>query len=768
MGDGRKLPVTRAPGGFSRMSKKKALLVAAILALFASFHGLGLGHYLSLDTLKSQQDALAAFHAARPGVALGGYFLVYVTVTALSLPGAVIMSLAGGALFGLWTGLVVVSFASSIGATLAMLAARFVLRDWVRAKLGDRLGAVDAGLAKDGAFYLFALRLVPLVPFFVINLAMGLTRLPARRFYWVSQLGMLPGTFVFVNVGTQLARIDSLRGVLSPALLGSFVLLGVFPLLARRIVDALKARRVYARWPRPARFDYNLAVIGAGSGGLVCAYIAAATRARVVLIEGQRMGGDCLNTGCVPSKALIRSGRFVAQLKRGEEFGVRDVRGDCDFAAVMERVAATVRAIEPHDSVARYTGLGVDCVNGTARLVSPWQLEIGTPGGPRTVTARDIVIATGGRPFVPPLPGLTEAGFLTSDTVWRLRELPRRLLVLGGGPIGCELAQAFAQLGAEVTQVERLPRLLTREDAEVSALLAARFAADGIRVLTDCEAQRIEVHDGAKILFARHAGEELEIGFDEVLVAVGRIPNVAGLGLEELGIDVPAGKPLPVDDYLLTRYPNIHACGDVVGPFQFTHVSAHQAWYASVNALFGRFKRFRVDYRVIPRATFTAPEIARVGLNEQEARERSLSFDVTTYGMEELDRAIADGEAHGFVKVLTPPGSDRILGVTIVGEHAAELLAEFVLAMKHGLGLNKILGTIHVYPTFAEANKYAAGAWKRRQVTRGQLRLLGAFHAWQRGAGGLGAVLVSLPALWRDRRRAYPATTPEQDPLDAG
>ena len=738
------------------MIRKKPLLLLAVVALIVAFHGLGLGRYLNLETLKSQQDALAAFQSARPGLALGAYFLVYVAVTALSLPGAAIMTLAGGALFGLWTGLVVVSFASSIGATLAMLAARFVLRDWVRAKLGDRLATLDAGIAKDGALYLFALRLVPLFPFFVINLAMGLTRLPAGRFYWVSQLGMLPGTFVFVNVGTQLARVDSLRGVLSPALLGSFILLGLFPLLARRVVDALQARKVYARWTRPARFDYNLAVIGAGSGGLVAAYIAAATRARVVLIEAHRMGGDCLNTGCVPSKALIRSGRFVAQLKRGDEFGVRNVQGDCDFAAVMARVAATVREIEPHDSVARYTGLGVDCVSGTARLVSPWQLDISTPAGPRTVTARDIVIATGGRPWVPPLPGLAEAGFLTSDTVWQLRALPRRLLVLGGGPIGCELAQAFAQLGAEVTQVEQLPRLLAREDAEVSALVGARFAAEGIRVLTDCVAQRIEIRDDGKVLHAQRGGEDLEIAFDEVLVAVGRVANVAGLGLEELGIDVSPGRPLPVDDYLQTRYPNIHACGDVVGPFQFTHVSAHQAWYASVNALFGRFKRFKVDYRVIPRATFTAPEIARVGLNEQEARERSLAFEVTTYGIDDLDRAIADGEAHGFVKVLTPPGSDRILGATIVGEHAAELLAEFVLAMKHGLGLNRILGTIHVYPTFAEANKYVAGAWKRRQVTHGQLRFLAAFHAWQRGAGGLAGVLGSLGALWRDRRRAHP------------
>jgi pyruvate/2-oxoglutarate dehydrogenase complex dihydrolipoamide dehydrogenase (E3) component/uncharacterized membrane protein YdjX (TVP38/TMEM64 family) len=738
------------------MNKRKALVLIVILALLAAFYGLGLGRYFNLEALKGQQAALAGWVEQQPLVALGSYFLLYVAVTALSLPGAVIMTLAGGALFGLWTGLLVVSFASSLGATLAMLAARFLLRDWVRARLGDRLQALDAGIEKDGGFYLFALRLVPLFPFFVINLAMGLTRLPVRTFYWVSQLGMLAGTLVFVNVGTQLARIDSLRGVLSPGLLGSFVLLGVFPLLARRVVDRLQARKIYARWQRPARFNYNLVVIGAGSGGLVSAYIAAATQARVALVEQHRMGGDCLNTGCVPSKALIRSAKFMALLKRGAEFGVRDAHGVCDFAAVMTRVAATVREIEPHDSVARYTALGVDCVEGTARVVTPWEVEVtSASGNRRRLSTREIVIATGGRPFVPPLPGLEEAGYYTSDSIWDLRELPRRLLVLGGGPIGCELAQAFARCGAEVTQVEQQPRLLAREDPDISALLAQRFAAEGILVLTSCRALQGVQRDGERILVAEQQGQEIEIAFDAVLVAVGRVPNVAGFGLEELGVDVTPGKPLPVDEFLQTRFPNIHACGDVVGPYQFTHVSAHQAWYAAVNALFGRFRRFKADYRVIPRATFTEPEIARVGLNETEARERHLDFDVTTYGIDDLDRAIADGEAHGYVKVLTPPGSDRILGVTIVGEHAGDLLAEFVLAMKHGLGLGKILGTIHIYPTLAEANKYAAGAWKRAQVTRGQQRVLRAFQTWQRGAGSVGSVLASLPALWRDRRQAY-------------
>ncbi len=760
------------------MNRNKLLLLALLIAAIAAFFAFDLGRFLSLDYLKSQQAALAAHYAANRVQTLAIYALVYVAVTALSLPGAAILTLAGGALFGFWTGLLVVSFASSIGALLAMLAARFVLRDSVQGRFGDKLAAINGGIERDGAFYLFALRLVPLFPFFVINLLMGLTRIRAWTFYWVSQLGMLAGTAVYVNVGTQLAQVESLAGVLSPALLGSFVLLGLFPLLAKKLVDALKARKVYARWAhlKPARFDYNMVVIGAGSAGLVSAYIA------------HRMGGDCLNTGCVPSKALIRSAKFLSHVARSREFGIDQASASFDFAQVMERVQRVVAAIEPHDSVERYSALGVECVTGTAKISSPWTVEvvteqaraavseasitalvqpIPTPAPPlegegrhrRVLRTRNIVIAAGARPFVPPIPGLTEIGCLTSDTVWSLRERPRRLLVLGGGPIGCELTQAFARLGCEVTQVEMAPRLMLREDPEVSALVAQRFAAEGIRVLTGHKAVRFVTDGGEKTLVAEHAGGELRIAFDQVLVAVGRVANTAGYGLEELGIGTTPQRTLQTDESLQTLYPNIFACGDVAGPFQFTHTASHQAWYAAVNALFGTFRRFKADYRVIPWATFTEPEVARVGLNEQEAVEKKIPHVVTRYGIDDLDRAIADSEAHGFVKVLTAPRSDRILGVTIVGEHAGDLIAEYVLAMKHGLGLNKLLGTIHIYPTLAEANKYAAGNWKRSTVTRGQWALLDAFQAWRRGERGLGAVLAQVGALLNDKRPAYAADT---------
>jgi dihydrolipoamide dehydrogenase len=623
----------------------------------------------------------------------------------------------------------------------------------VQAKFGDKLKPINEGVAREGAFYLFALRLVPAFPFFVVNLVMGLTPIRTATYYWVSQVGMLAGTVVYVYAGTQLAQITSLKGILSPGLLGAFVLLGLFPLIARRILSSLKARKVYAKWAKPARFDRNVVVIGAGSAGLVTSYIAAAVKAKVTLVERHRMGGDCLNTGCVPSKALIRSAKFLSHVKRSAEFGVRSASADFDFAEVMERVQSVVKAIEPHDSVERYAGLGVEVIAGTARIRDPWTVEIAKEDGTRTqLTARSIVIAAGARPFVPPIPGLAEAGPLTSDSVWALRRLPRRLVVLGGGPIGCELAQAFARFGAKVTQVEMLPRLMIREDPEVSELVRRRFEAEGVEVLVGHKAKEVRTEGGEKVLVAESGGVERRIAFDEILVAVGRVANTEGYGLEELGIPVTKGRTVEVNEFLETAYPNIYACGDVAGPYQFTHTAAHMAWYASVNALFGRFRKFKVDYSVIPWATFTEPEVARVGLNEQEAKEKGIAHQVVTYGIDDLDRAIADGEAHGFVKVIVKPGSDAILGATIVGEHAGDLVAEFVAAMRHGIGLNKVLGTIHIYPTLAEANKYAAGAWKRSTVTRGQMDFLAAFHDWTRGEGGLGAVLARVRSLLADKR----------------
>jgi pyruvate/2-oxoglutarate dehydrogenase complex dihydrolipoamide dehydrogenase (E3) component/uncharacterized membrane protein YdjX (TVP38/TMEM64 family) len=703
----------------------RLLVLLVVLAAIAAFFASGAYRYLAFEHIKAEQARIDAWYRAHPARTMATYFLAYVAMTGLSIPGATVLTLVGGAVFGLWRGALLVSFAASLGATLAFLVSRLVLRDWVRSRFGAQFERVDRGVQREGAFYLFTLRLIPAVPFFVINLAMGLTAMRPWTFYWVSQLGMLAGTLVYVNAGTQLGAIQSPGQILSPALIGAFVLLGVFPLAAKKVVDAVKARRVYARWKRPARFERNLVVIGGGSAGLVAAYIAAAVRAKVTLIEKHRMGGDCLNTGCVPSKALIKSARVVAQMRSAADYGLRAPTVDFDFAAVMERVQRIVRTVEPHDSVERYTSLGVECIEGEARITSPWTVDVNG----RTLTTRAIIIAAGARPVVPALPGIERAKVLTSDTLWELRELPRRLVVLGGGPIGCELAQAFARFGSQVTQVEMLPRLLAREDPDVSERVRKQFEQEGIDVRTGYRAVRI---DPGPTLVCEHAGGEARFEFDRLLCALGRAPNTAGYGLEELGIPVTKARTVETDEYLQTLYPNIYACGDVAGPYQFTHTAAHQAWYASVNALFSPFKRFRADYSVIPWATFTDPEVARVGLNETEAKERGIAYELTTFDMAELDRAITDDVARGLVKVLTVPGKDRILGATLVGEHAGELIIEYITAMKHGIGLNQILGTIHIYPTLVEANKYVAGSWKRSHAPEGLLRRVERFHAWMR------------------------------------
>jgi pyruvate/2-oxoglutarate dehydrogenase complex dihydrolipoamide dehydrogenase (E3) component/uncharacterized membrane protein YdjX (TVP38/TMEM64 family) len=716
--------------GRSRGVSRARLLVAALVAVAIALFFVAGGHrYFTFESLKQQQATVDGWYRAHPVQTVLLYFAAYVAVTGLSLPGATLLTLAGGAVFGLLWGTVIVSFASSLGATLAFLASRFVLRDWVRSRFGERLRAIDEGLAREGALYLFTLRLLPVVPFFLINLALGLSAMRVRTFYWVSQVGMLAATLVYVNAGTQLARLESPRGILSWELLGAFLLLGIFPLIAKKVVDSLKARRVYSRWPRPARFDRNLVVIGAGSAGLVSAYIAATVRAKVTLIEKHRMGGDCLNTGCVPSKALLKTARVLSQIRNSAKYGIRSATAEFDFAEVMERVQRVVKQVEPHDSVERYTGLGVECIRGEAKITSPWSVTVNG----RTLTTRAIIIAAGARPLVPPIPGLDKVEVLTSDTVWGLRKLPPRLLVLGGGPIGCELAQAFARLGSKVTQVEMLPRIMAREDPDVSELVKRKFEQEGISVLVGHKAKQVVIEGGKKLLLCEHEGKGIGIEFDALLCALGRVPNTAGYGLEELGIPLGKGRTVETNAYLQTLYPNIYACGDVAGPYQFTHTASHQAWYASVNALFAPFRRFRADYSVIPWATFTEPEVARVGLNETEARERGIACEVTTYGIDDLDRAITESEAHGMVKVLTQPGKDTILGATIVGEHAGELIVEFVAAMRHGIGLKKILGTIHIYPTLAEANKYAAGAWRKARAPEGLLRKVEKFHSWMRG-----------------------------------
>ncbi|HIF9481439.1 TPA: dihydrolipoyl dehydrogenase [Photobacterium damselae] len=716
------------------MDKRKLFLFGIVAAVIGVWLYFDLSQYFTLEQAKAQQLALQDTIYKHPVWASMVFFFAYVAVTALSLPGAAIMTLLGAALFGFWWSLILVSFASTIGATLAFLFSRFILRDWVQTKFGSRLSAINEGIKKQGSFYLLSLRLIPVFPFFLINLLMGLTPIRAKQFFFVSQLGMLPGTAVYVNAGTQLGEINTLSGIISLPVLISLALLGLFPLIAKAVMNQIQARKIYQKWQKPASFDQNMVVIGAGSGGLVSAYIAAAVKAEVTLIEKHKMGGDCLNTGCVPSKALIRAAHNMAEIQRAAEFGVSTGPIAVDFKQVMTRVQNVISKIEPHDSIERYRSLGVNCITGEASIRSPWEVEVNG----KIITTKNIVIATGARPLVPNIPGLQSVNYLTSDTVWSLQEQPQKLLVLGGGPIGCELAQSFARLGTNVTLVEMAPQLLIREDSDAAKLVQDSLIADGVEIKLEHKAMRFESIVDAngktmgKVYLDFHNEQQVTVEFDAVLLALGRVANVQGFGLEELGITTTARGTVEVNDYLQTQYPNIYAVGDVVGPYQLTHAASHQAWYAAVNGLFGQFKRFKADYSVMPAATYTSPEVARVGLNEKEATAQGIEFDVVTYGIDDLDRAITDGEDHGFIKVITPKGKDTILGATIVGANAGDLLAEFTLAMRHNLGLNKILATVHPYPTMSEAVKYTAGVWKRNNAPEKLLEWVAKYHRWMR------------------------------------
>jgi pyruvate/2-oxoglutarate dehydrogenase complex dihydrolipoamide dehydrogenase (E3) component/uncharacterized membrane protein YdjX (TVP38/TMEM64 family) len=709
---------------------KKLLLLAAVFAVLVGFYLSDGQHWLLPQTYQ-------ALYLQSPLQTAGIFFAIYVLVTALSIPGAAFMTLIAGAVFGFSQGLLLVSFASSIGATLAFLLSRWLLKDWVQEKFSKYLATINQGVKKDGAFYLFTLRLIPAVPFFAINLLMALTPIPSWRFYWVSQLGMLAGTAVYVNAGVELASVISqgegfsLAGIMTPGLIGAFILLAIFPWCARivlnQIQQSLALKKLAKGRRKPKKFDDNLIVIGGGAAGLVSSLIGSAVKAQVSLIEKHQMGGDCLNTGCVPSKALIHAAKVHQQARNGFDIGLlQGEKPRLDFQRVMQHVKDSIKAIEPHDSIERYEGLGVNCITGQAQIISPWEVEIESAQGEKTIrSAANIIIASGGRPRIPDIPGLEQVSYYTSDTLWQINELPQKLLVLGAGPIGCELGQAFARLGSQVTLVDRGRFMMPREDQDVSQLVATSMAQDGIQHIA--ESGIVSLHQSGQDYQARLSNGE-EVNFDVLLLAVGRQANTQSIGLEKVGIETDAQGFIAVDEYLQTSCPTVYACGDVIGGYQFTHVSAHEAWYASVNSLFGRLKRFKANYRVIPWVTFTSPEVARVGLNEKGAKAQGIAYDSTQYDLSDLDRAITDDAAQGFVRVLTVPGKDKIIGATIVGPRADDLIANFVIAMKHNLGLNKVLGTIHAYPTYMEANKFVAGQWKRKQVSARLLAWLAKYH----------------------------------------
>ncbi len=712
------------------MTASRLLLLGILAAAVAAFFTLDLGQYLTLESIKANSGALHAKVQAYPWWSRSLFFIVYALLTALSFPGTVVLTLLAGALFGLLEGTLLVSLASNFGAVAAMLISRFLLRDWIQRRFGKQIAGINRGLARDGAFYLVSLRLIPIVPFVLLNPALGLTRVGLWTFWWTTQLGMLPGHAIYVNAGRQLVRIDSLSGILSPGMITTLVLLAVFPLVATRLLTSYKARLAYRGWRRPKHFERNLVVVGGGTGGLATARIAASLCARVSLLERERLGGVAMHEGGVPARALRRQANRLHGLRSDPRVASSlDVAGG--FSQAMDDMQRLTRAAMKSASSEHYARLGVEVIMAEGRLSSPWTVE----AGGRSLSSRAIVIATGSRPCVPPIAGLEAIEPLTCDNLWDLREPPGRLLVLGGGAGACEFAQSFQRLGCQVTLVSERETLLEQEDPEAAGVVLAALRADGVELQLGLAPLRVEV-DGDECLLVCRRGEEGEqaLPFDRLLLALGQHADIRGLGLDELGLRCGEDGSLEVDEYLTTRFPNIYAVGSVAGPYGAPHVAEHQAWYAAVNALFGDFKRFAVSERVIPRAVFTTPEVASVGLSEPEARAQGTEFDVTRVPLGALSGAIAEEAGEGFIKVLTERGKDRILGVSIVGEQASETLAGFVVAMKHKIGMNRLADTVHLGATLGDASRLLAETWQRQHRPLRLLRWAERLNRWRLGS----------------------------------
>jgi pyruvate/2-oxoglutarate dehydrogenase complex dihydrolipoamide dehydrogenase (E3) component/uncharacterized membrane protein YdjX (TVP38/TMEM64 family) len=708
-----------------KTSLKFVFLILLTFTLIASYQ-LGYFSYLNLDFVKNSLVEFRNYDNLEPIQTKLIFFISYIAVVAINLPGATFLTLLAGALFGLVNGFLIVSFASTIGASLAFLISRFLFRDWIQSKFGEQLNFVNEGLKNDGAFYLLTLRLIPAFPFFLINVLMGLTQIKLFTFYWVSQIGMLAGTFIYVQAGVELSKINNIKDIVGPSMILTFTALGLMPFVFKWVIAAYKNKKIYEDFKKPSQFDYNTVVIGAGAAGLVSSYISAAVKAKVALIESNKMGGDCLNYGCVPSKALIKSAKVAHLIKNSSKYGIESKLSPLDFNAVMTRVKNAITGIEPHDSVDRYSKLGVDCYSAKAEVLSPFEVRVND----KVLTTKNIIIASGAEPVVPNVEGLNKVKYLTSESLWNLNQLPAKFLVIGGGAIGCELAQAFQRLGSKVTLIEKNSKILGRSDEKASSVILSQLLSEGVDVRLNSELINFVNQDQATI---SESGKSTVLEFDKVLFALGRKARAENSGLDVLKLELNPNKTIKHNEFMQTRFSNIYVCGDVAGPIQLTHVAAHQAWYASVNALFSPVKKFKVDYSVVPSVVFTDPEVAQVGLTTAEAKSQGLVFQETVYEIDDLDRAICEGDIKGFIKILTKQNSDQIIGATIVSANAGELIAELSLAMKYKLGLKKILGTIHSYPTWSESLKMTAGRWQQNNKPEKLLNLVKCFHKIRRG-----------------------------------
>ena len=683
-------------------------------------------NYLSLDYAKNSLKSFKDYDLNNPIQSKLIFFFLYVLVTSLSLPGATVLTLFAGALFGWLNGSILVSFASSLGACLAFISSRYLFRDLVQSRFNKRYHSISEGFTRDGIFYLISLRLIPIFPFFLVNLLMGLTKIKLITFYWVSQVGMLAATIVYVQAGEQLSQINNLKDISNPKLILIFTLLGLLPWFFKFFINYLKVKKVYANYNKPKKFEYNTVVIGAGAAGLVSSYISAAVKAKVALIESNKMGGDCLNYGCVPSKAIIKSAKVASVVRAAALYGIETAAMQVNFLNVMNRIKAVIKQIEPHDSIKRYSEIGVECIIGEAKVMSPFEVKVND----RVLTTKNIIIAAGAEPIIPKISGLDKIKYLSSENLWELTELPKEFLIVGGGAIGCELAQSFQRLGSQVTLLERENGLIGRSDLNAADIILNKLKSEGIKILL--QAELLEFIDANSAIIKKDNIKE-SLKFSHILFALGRRARSESFALENLKLELNPNGTLKHNEFLQTKFPNVYVCGDVAGPIQLTHMAAHQAWYAAVNALFSPFKKFKTDYRVVPSVIFTDPEVAQVGMTINQANEKNIKFEETFYETEDLDRAICEGELTGFVKILTDIKSDKIIGATIVGPHAGELIAEISIAMRWNLGLNKILSTVHSYPTWSESLKMTAGRWRQNNKPEILLRIVQKFHQIRRG-----------------------------------
>lgn len=694
--------------------KNKILLLICILSIYIGFYATGSYEIFNLRFLQLKLSDIQSYELSNPLMSILISIVIYAFVSGLSVPGASILTLLNGAVFGLLKGIIITSFASSIGATIAMLISRYLFQDFVRKKYQINYQRIQEEFVKNGLIYLLSLRLIPIFPFFVVNLVMGITNISIKRFYFISQLGMLPGTFAYVNAGLQLSRLKTISNIISYQFLSSILILLLIPWISRFFIMTIKRNRVYRKYKefRPDHFEYDMVVIGAGAAGLVTSNICANLKAKVALIEKHKMGGDCLNTGCVPSKTIIHTAQMIYTAKKTKQFGISIIDSGFDFKKVMEKVYQKIREIEPHDSKERYEEMGISCFVGNAKIRNPWTIQIGD----KIITTRNITIATGAFPSTPEIEGLNEINYYTSDSIWKLDKCPRRMLILGAGPIGLELAQVFTRLGAKVIILEKNENILLNEDEIVSKYVMDFFKSEGVEILTSHTIKSFSKNLNDINCICDYNKEEKIIRSDCVLIAVGRQARVRGFGLEDLGIELSKKGDIIVNQFMQTNYPNIFACGDVVGPFQFTSTAAYQAKYCAINGLFGKFKKITINYNTIPRCIYTDPEIATVGLSEKLAIRLGIEYDITKFNFDELDRAITDSQTKGFIQVLTVKGKDKILGATIVGSQASNLISELTLSMNNNIGLSKLLNTIHPYPTMSEAIFYVASNWRKNHV----------------------------------------------------